>query len=228
MESDDPGDAPGQDARGGRGGRGPVIDQPYRDQGQGRTGDIAGPGVTSPPGPGPTVGSATAVASAPAAWEPRTPPREHLDPKARTLWRISGLVGTLPLLAVAIAAAVVMRRYFDWDPWVLVLPFVGTVVVGLISAVILPNLTWNHWRYEVGEDEVDLQHGVWTVTRTLVPMARIQHVDTRRGPLERRFGLASVVLHTAAGASEIPALADPVAEAVRDRIALLANTREEL
>ena len=138
------------------------------------------------------------------------------------------MVGTLPLLVVAIVTSVVIRRYFDWSDWVVILPFVVTILVAVVSALILPDLTWSHWRYEVGEDEVDLQHGVWTVTRTLVPMARIQHVDTRRGPLERRFGLASVVLHTAAGASEIPALADPVAEAVRDRIALLANTREEL
>ncbi|MDQ3512708.1 MAG: PH domain-containing protein [Chloroflexota bacterium] len=178
------------------------------------------------PAGGATGTGAVAATASPHA--PRTPPREHLDPKARTLWRISGLVGTLPVLVIAIMAAVVMRRFLDWDGWLVAVPFALTVLVGLASALVLPDLTWKHWRYEVGEDEVDLQHGVWTVTRTLVPMARIQHVDTRRGPLERRFGLASVVLHTAAGASEIPALADPVAEAVRDRIALLANTREEL
>ena len=49
---------------------------------------------------------------------------------------------------------------------------------------------------EVRDGEVDLQRGVLVRTRTLIPMARIQHVDTRRGPLERRFGLATVVLYT--------------------------------
>ena len=89
-------------------------------------------------------------------------------------------------------------------------------------------LLWRHWRYEIGEVEVDLQHGWLTITRTLIPMTRIQHVDTRRGPLQRRFGLASVILYTAAGASEIPALADAVADAARDRIAALANVQEDL
>ena len=59
-------------------------------------------------------------------------------------------------------------------------------------------------------------------------MARIQHVDTTRSPLQRRYGLASVILYTAAGANEIPALADPVAESVRFRIAALANTRDDV
>lgn len=37
-------------------------------------------------------------------------------------------------------------------------------------------------------------------------MARVQHVDSEVGPLERRLGLASVWVHTASGAFEIPAL----------------------
>jgi membrane protein YdbS with pleckstrin-like domain len=92
----------------------------------------------------------------------------------------------------------------------------------------MPALRWRTWRYGIGEREVDLQRGWWTRTRTLVPMARIQHVDTARGPLQRRFGLASVVLYTAAGANEIPALDEATAAAARERIASLANVREDL
>jgi len=69
---------------------------------------------------------------------------------------------------------------------------------------------------------------VWTITRVRVPMARIQHVDIRRGPLERRYGLATVVLFTAAGAHAIPGLALEVADQLRDRIAALANTRDDV
>jgi membrane protein YdbS with pleckstrin-like domain len=59
-------------------------------------------------------------------------------------------------------------------------------------------------------------------------MAQIQHVDSRRGPLERRFGLATVILYTAAGANEIPALDDAVAGDVQGRIARLANLNQQL
>ena len=91
-----------------------------------------------------------------------------------------------------------------------------------------PDLLWRQWRYEIGDVEVDIQRGWLTTTRTLIPMARIQHVDTTRSPLQRRYGLASVVLYTAAGSNEIPALADAVAESVRYRIAALANTRDDV
>ena len=158
----------------------------------------------------------------------RPPPREHLDPRARTLWRLSGALLAMPLvLAVVVAAGVAI--WFDLAPvWLALLPAGIVVALAILGVVLLPDLIWRHWRYEIGEAEVDLQHGWLTITRTLVPMARIQHVDTRRGPLQRRFGLASVVFYTAAGASEIPALADDVADATRDRIALLANTQDDL
>lgn len=157
----------------------------------------------------------------------RPSPSEHLDPKARTLWRLSALLGWLPILVLALGGTIALW-WFDRSWWLVVPPIPITLVIGVLTIFVMPDLTWKHWRYAVGEDEVDLQYGVVTSTRTLIPMARIQHVDTRRGPLQRRYGLASVILYTAAGANEIPTLADPIAEAVRDRIARLANTREEL
>jgi uncharacterized protein len=93
---------------------------------------------------------------------------------------------------------------------------------------VLPPLLWRRWRYEIRPLEVDLQRGLVRVTRTLVPMARVQHVDTRRGPLQRRLGLSTVVFYTAAGPNEIPQLASKTAAEVRDRIAELTQTADEL
>lgn len=158
----------------------------------------------------------------------KPPPREHLDPRARTLWRISGLLGAVPMALVAAAAAYGATRVELVPTWVAVAAVVAVAALAAFGVWPYPDILWRTWRYEIGEAEVDLQHGWWTVTRTLIPMARIQHVDTRRGPLQRRFGLASVVLYTAAGASEIPALADHVASQARDRIASLADTEDDI
>ena len=99
----------------------------------------------------------------------------------------------------------------------------AVLLVGL-----LPTLLWRRWRYEIRPLEIDLQRGLVQVTRTLVPMTRVQHVDTRRGPLQRRLGLATVVFYTAAGPNEIPQLAQKTAAEVRDRIAELTRTADEL
>ncbi|MGH2534723.1 MAG: PH domain-containing protein [Thermomicrobiales bacterium] len=155
------------------------------------------------------------------------PPRERLDPRALTLWRTTAAIDGAIFAAVAAGAGGVLY-WQDFSPWLVVLPIVVVLAIAIPSAIWAPALRWRHWRYEVRDLEVDLQHGWWTNTRTLVPMVRIQHVDTKRGPLERRFGLASVVLYTAAGSREIPALALDVAVTVRDRIASLAHVQEEL
>jgi uncharacterized protein len=92
----------------------------------------------------------------------------------------------------------------------------------------VPELRWRRWRWEVREHEIDIRRGTIAVTRTLVPMLRVQHVDTKRDLLQQGLGLATVVFHTAAGANEIPALTVAEAGQVRDRIAALARTADEL
>jgi membrane protein YdbS with pleckstrin-like domain len=98
----------------------------------------------------------------------------------------------------------------------------------VVLAGVIPDLRWRRWRYEIREDEVDLQRGIVWVSRTLVPLGRIQHVDTQSGPLQRRFGLATVVFYTAAGPNQIPELSAPVAAQVRERIAELTREQDEL
>jgi uncharacterized protein len=92
----------------------------------------------------------------------------------------------------------------------------------------VPELRWRRWRWEVREHEIDIRHGTFAITRTLVPMLRVQHVDTRRDPLKQLLGLATVVFHTAAGENRIPALPLEEADRVRERIAALARTADEL
>ena len=155
-------------------------------------------------------------------------PAERLDPRAKTLWRLTGALRTLSTLLLA--GGIV--GFFFFGPGASIylwgIPVLLTLIVGALLVVVAPDLRWRRWRYEIRAEEVDLQRGIVWVSRTLVPLARIQHVDTRRGPLQRRLGLSTVIFYTAAGPNEIPELATPVAESVRDRIAELARTRDEL
>ncbi|HEX2180988.1 MAG TPA: PH domain-containing protein [Rubrobacteraceae bacterium] len=155
-------------------------------------------------------------------------PAERLDPRAKTLWRITGGLGALPLLAGGAFASWVLLRVGDAPLLSGSLPFLGAFVLFAALASVVPGLRWRRWRYEIRDDEVDLQRGILWISRTLVPLARIQHVDTRSGPLQRRFGLATVVFYTAAGPNSIPELSAPVAAEARDRIAELTREQDEL
>jgi len=159
---------------------------------------------------------------------PRRPtpdPSRTLAPQARTYWSLSAMGQVLPvLLLLGLFGPALARRLPD-----LLLLVLGVVIpVGIVVYVlVIPKLRWRRWRYEIREQEIDLQRGAFTVRRTLVPMSRVQHVDTRRTVVSEMFGLASVVFHTAAGANEIPALGEAEAAEIRDRIADLAATADD-
>jgi|SRR5215217_1596992 len=147
-------------------------------------------------------------------------PSRRLSASARWLWRAQGLMATVVALIAASAVGSAAPGGALWQ----LLPL-AVLIVG-VGAV--PELRWRRWRYEVRDEEIDLLHGTVRLTRTLVPMLRVQHVDTTRGPIDQVLGLATVVVHTAAGQTTIPALDEYDAGLLRDRIAALARTPDEL
>jgi uncharacterized protein len=137
-----------------------------------------------------------------------------LPPAARTHWRLLTLIAAVPIAMSPIAA----------------FGAIGLVIVPFaVAAVWLgPEIAWRRWRYEIRDDEIDLKHGLFRIRRTLVPIRRVQHVDTTSGPLQASFDLATVEFHTAAGGVEIPGLLRAEADSVRRRVADLARTRDDV
>lgn len=88
-------------------------------------------------------------------------------------------------------------------------------------------MKWKRWRYEVREKEIEIQSGLFIIKRTLVPMIRVQHVETNQGPLLRKYQLASVEISTAATTHEIPALELPEADELRFYISKMASVEED-
>jgi hypothetical protein len=100
----------------------------------------------------------------------------------------------------------------------------GSILVFGAAIAFIPPLRYRRWRWDLRPEAIDIRHGTFTVRRTLVPLVRVQHVDTRRGILEQMLDLATVVVHTAAGSHTIPYLRPSDAGELRDRIAALART----
>ena len=83
------------------------------------------------------------------------------------------------------------------------------------------------WRHRPGEGVV-VWKGAWWQREVWIPMTRLQHLDIKRGPLERWLGLATLELHTAGAhdhETRLPGLEPPRAQALRD--ALLAELQRE-
>ncbi|MGA9287056.1 MAG: PH domain-containing protein [Anaerobacillus sp.] len=154
-------------------------------------------------------------------------PSKRIDPKGLKVWQITGGIAslfTVVLLGGVFAIHLLLRSL---PFWVLLVSSIMTVLFIVILTWILPNLRWKMWRYEVTEHEIELKYGVVVIKRTLIPMVRVQHVDTRQGPLLRAYHLSSVTISTAATTHEIPALSNETADELRDRISVLARVAED-
>ena len=153
-------------------------------------------------------------------------PANMLDPRVKTAWRIQTAIVAIPLVLVALLVAGGFILTDISNTASVLIPLVA-VVFAVLWLWPVPEIRYRRWRWEVTELEVRLQHGLIVIERTVIPMVRIQHVDTSQGPIMQAFGLSEVKVSTAAGAHAIPALADEDAGALRDKIAVLARVRDD-
>jgi membrane protein YdbS with pleckstrin-like domain len=159
---------------------------------------------------------------------PLPDPTHTLGSEARAYWTFSGLLTAIPLVVGGLVVSDALGDADGAPGWLRPALLALAVAAAAIVVLVVPQVRWRRWRYAVRDEELDLRHGTFAVVRTIVPVVRIQHVDTQRTVLSQMFGLAALTVHTAAGATSIPALPEREAAAIRDRIARLARVRDDL
>ncbi len=148
-------------------------------------------------------------------------PSKSLDRRMMRVWRIHEAVGLVVVAAIAAAVLVFYR------PLWLVVVCAAVVALQLVSFAVLPQVQYRRWRYEVTTTDVIVRSGLVVVKTTVIPMVRVQHVETKQGPVLKANGLASVTIATAGDSFEIPGLGTGEAEALRDQVAVLARIAQE-
>lgn len=153
--------------------------------------------------------AATLPLDAPADWQP-------LPPRARSLFMLghaaTGLVLAGPALGFAFST--------HW-----VSPWVAPVVAGIVGAVLGAWIGAKRFRstaWRLDDEGFAFRRGRMFFKETRVPASRVQHLDLRHGPLERRWKLATLVIHTAGSkmsAVSVTGLDADDAERLRDRLA---------
>ncbi len=156
------------------------------------------PALTSP-----TARSAAAVLRA---------PQNRVDPRARWYWAAS--VAPRWLLLIGIELAVWLSR--DRPSIVHAILLWTTVGVAIVHLAVMPQWRYRVHRWEDTPTALYTQSGWITQERRIAPIARIQTVDTHRGPIEQLFGLANVTVTTASAAG--PLKIHGLDRAVADRL----------
>jgi len=132
---------------------------------------------------------------------------EHsVDPRSVRIARIIGVPLTLvismvPLIFITIGWAL------GGIPGAVYLALLGGLLL-LLSLLVLFVYKWpaarhRRLRYLVDEGGLRIRSGVFWRKVSWIPISRVQHTDFSQGPVQRRFGLATLTVHTAgtAGAS---------------------------
>ena len=151
----------------------------------------------------------------------RPEPSTTLPDGVRAMWLCEDAIAVLVLLVVALAIAMAADALM---PWLALLVAAG----GLAHIVFVPRARYRRYRWELHEEELDLLCGVLKVTRTIVPITRIQHVSVQRTGWTSVFDLVRLNVHTAAGATTIPGLHPTRAADVRDQILARLRTPDDL
>ncbi|MDR0357296.1 MAG: PH domain-containing protein [Clostridiales Family XIII bacterium] len=154
-------------------------------------------------------------------------PSERLNEKIKKVWRITGLIGTFFLALVTFGPLIILTIFFDVGPLSFIIPSCIILFWRIPSFLFFPRVRYARWRYELLPDEIDIMEGLFFITRTIIPMVRVQFTDTTQGPIMRAFGLSSVKIVTAGGEKVIPGLTSERAEYLRDKIADLAKIAKE-
>ena len=155
----------------------------------------------------------------PEGWQP-------LPPRARRLFVLGNVFG---FGVLALGLLVPIGLLLRGTPFALPL--------ALLVLVALPG--WGAWlavrqyaatRWRLDGDGYALRRGRLWRRETFVPKSRVQHLDLQRGPIERRFGLSTLVIHTAGTRHNAVATAGldaGDAERLRDRLARWIETDDD-
>jgi uncharacterized protein len=141
--------------------------------------------------------------------------------RLRTMRRVLlGVVGVV----VAVIAAVVLAIAGS------VLAAVITVVVVLVicaAAFVVVGRNYDSWGYAERGADLLVTHGVMWRRLVVVPYGRMQLVDVTAGPVERKFGISTLRLHTASAGTDarIHGLTTAEATRLRDRLAALGESQ---
>lgn len=113
-----------------------------------------------------------------------------LDPAYVTVMRISTLLTAVPFVIAALAGEIGGMLFTG----AFLIPVV--LIFGLL-VLMVPLKRYNARGYDMGADRLRVVRGLLFRKDTVVPFSRVQHIDVEQGPLERAFGIARLVLHTA-------------------------------
>ena len=117
-----------------------------------------------------------------------------LDPRVIALQRIGGGIFMGMIVAGSLVALSIADEGLTW------LRFAAWLTLALFAAwhaYRWPPRAYAHTSYRVDDQGFEIRKGVYWRVVINVPRSRVQHIDVSQGPIERNYGLGTLVIYTA-------------------------------
>ncbi len=146
---------------------------------------------------------------------------QPVEPAYRNALRARAAAFWVPVFLVAL---VVDQQLLSATRFSSILPAV-IGAIGLSAIMVAPDRVYRRLGYAIDGRLLRTVRGWLFHTDTVVPFVRVQHIDVTRGPFDKLFGIASLVVHTAGTHNSIvvlpglsPDRAAEIREAIRSEI----------
>jgi len=110
-------------------------------------------------------------------------------------WISAGIVGGI-LLTGWLLTCLVFWGFFGWPQWIALASVLVLIMAMILATRYLPQRNYETTSWQSKPQGLEIRRGIWWRHRIFIPGNRVQHTDVRQGPLERRFGLATLVVNT--------------------------------
>ena len=154
--------------------------------------------------------------------EPAEASLQPVEPGYRHVLRVRLLLLWVPVIIAGFIFSSVMVENNPGEGALLYrLALLGPILIALIVVAVAPQRIYRRLRYGLTDRLLQVVRGWLFHTDTIVPFVRVQHLDVTRGPLDKLFGTATLVVHTAGTRNSIvtvPGLAPDRAAEIRDII----------
>jgi membrane protein YdbS with pleckstrin-like domain len=145
---------------------------------------------------------------------------KKLDKKVITSWRAARIIF---FVVLALIFAVFNLSSRDQDFWDLAKFYIFAgegllLLYSLISLILYPMIEYRQWGYSIENDKVEIRHGIFFISTSVIPIIRIQHITMSSGPINRKLGLTKLTIHTASGEFNIEGLTVRTAEEISENL----------
>lgn len=141
--------------------------------------------------------------------------------------RALGCMYTASIIGAIVSLAIIgVANLFWFIPDEIQIGQIVSVVVAVIvvlNMIISPYFRFHRYSYRIDEEFIDVREGYLFVERNIVPLERLHKMQTLKGPIDRMFKVAKVVVTTAGGDVTLRFLDEEKAEMIAESLGKRIN-----